>query len=103
MCTGAAADRYGVEVKEKMYSAKCAENVMAFYPMVVEVFGVWGEKANVVLHQIATMISSRSASTVSQCKMRMMQRLSVTLHRCNARALLSRQDFKEASLEDPLF
>ena len=87
---GAAANRYETEIKDVMYATKCAENGLAFYPMVVEVFGAWGSKSISALAFISKMSVSRSGISVGSAKHRLIERLLVTLQRCNARAMLSR-------------
>ena len=98
----AAANRYQVEVKEKMYAAKCEENDLGFYPLVAEVFGGWGSTAVSVFSHIAKMCASRMGDSVGVSKSRLMVCLSFTLQRCNARALLARLNPSEKSLEDSI-
>ena len=98
---GAAADKYEAEVKDAMYASRCLENGLGFYPMVVEVFGGWGSKSMPVFQYLSKMIASRSGIKKDTAKQRLLERLSVTLQRCNARALLSRIDPSLPLLEDP--
>ena len=98
----AAANRYQCEVKEKMYAEKCKENDLGFYPMVVEVFGGWGSTAVTVFRHIAKMCASQNGESEGAAKSRLMQRLSFSLQRCNARTLLARLDPSAASLDDPM-
>ena len=60
MSGGAAANRYEAEVKVSRYAAKCSENGLSFYPLVVEVYGGWRSKSAPVFDFIAKMISSRA-------------------------------------------
>ena len=103
MSGGAAANRYKAAVKESRYAAKCSDG-LSFYPMVVEVYGGWGSKSAPRVHEfkcIAKMISSRSGISKGAAKHRMFERLSITLQRYNARALLARVDPSSPLLEDP--
>ena len=96
-----AADKYEAEVKDAMYASRCLENGLGFYPMVVEVFGGWGSKSMPVFQYLSKMIASRSGIKKDTAKQRLLERLSTTPQRCNARALLSRIDPSLPLLEDP--
>ena len=98
---GAAAEKYEAEVKDAMYASRCLENGLGFYPMVVEVYGGWGSKSMPVFQYLSKIIASRSGIKKGTAKQRLLERLSVTLQRCNSRALLSRIDASLPLLEDP--
>jgi hypothetical protein len=99
---GAAAERYAEETKVAMYAEKCQANGIDFHPMVVESYGVWCSSARAMLAFIATMCASRSGGTAGAARQRLVERLSITLQRCNARALLARRDPNSAGLDDPV-
>jgi hypothetical protein len=99
---GAAAERYAQETKVEMYAARCLENGIDFHPMVVETFGVWCQSAQSMLDFIAAMCASRKGGATGVARHRLMERLSITLQRCNARAMLARMDPNGAGLDDPL-
>ena len=99
-CTGAAAERYQVEVKEKRYAAKCEKNGLLFIPLVAEVFGVWGSSAVGFFKQLVKMLASTTGMPFGETIVHFMQRLSVTLQRCNVRALLARLNPNISSLEE---
>jgi hypothetical protein len=96
---GIAAKEYGSKVKDRKYAAECEEQGLMFVPMVTEVFGVWGQPAESVFYHVGKMCASRGGIELGGALHRIMQRLSVTLMRCNARALVARLDPKAKSLE----
>ena len=59
--------------------------------MVVETYGGWAPQARDVLARVATLIGERQRLPRATALKRLHQRLSVTLQRANARAILVRQ------------
>ena len=73
--------------------ADCEAQGFAFIPMVVEaVGGCWGEAARKIWSELAekSVLATGELETKSSCTAMLMQRLSLTLHRENARACLRR-------------
>ena len=73
--------------------AECEAQGFAFTPMVVEaVGGRWGEAARSVWTELAkkSVLAMGELETKRSCAAMLMQRLSLTLHRENARACLRR-------------
>ena len=56
---GAAAAGYEETVKDEKYLEECKKNGLKFVPMVMEVYGVWGQRASPVLKFIARAVANR--------------------------------------------
>ena len=72
-------------------AAHCAEEGVAFIPMVVEASGgAWTEEALAVLRLLARVSARLTGERPAVLAERFVQNLSITLHRANARANLRR-------------
>ena len=81
--------------------ALCKANKIDFRPMVIEAHsGAWSRSARQVLDYIARNIACRTGESVDLCNLRLAQRLSISLHRDNARAILKRRG-EAALIEEP--
>ena len=81
--------------KHNANDAKRSELGWTCIPIAVETYGCWGAKAMQTLSRLASRLATRSKSHAT-CLL--YGRLSLTLMRANARALLSRAG---SSVEDP--
>ena len=71
--------------------AQCARNGFNFVPMIIEAHGGgWGRTARQTLDVIAKHVSIASGEHADSASLKIAQRLSTTLHRENARAILQR-------------
>ena len=71
--------------------AQCAEQGLSFTPMVMEAHGgSWGPAAKQALKVIAKELANVTGLSVSEATTTIAQRLSTTLHRANARAIVRR-------------
>jgi len=70
--------------------AECAAAGVAFLPMVAETTGAWATESLSVLRQLAKAVASRQGRVASTVSKEMLQGLSVTIRRANARAHLRR-------------
>ena len=95
VCGGAAAERYEVAVKDATFGVECKAAGLVLVPMVVEVFGRWGERS-VEAMKLAT---KRACSC---CWSSPGRSLSVTHQRLNTRILLARMDPAADSFADPV-
>ncbi len=64
MCGGAAAERYEVTVKDAKLGVECKAAGLVLVPMVVEVFGRWGERS-VEAMKLATKVCTPGARRAS--------------------------------------
>jgi len=79
----------------------CAGQGLQFTPMVVEAHsGAWSPNARAVLGRIATSLAAVWNDSIEETSLRMAQRLSIALHRANARAILKRADPIEGARVD---
>jgi hypothetical protein len=92
VCGGAAAEQYETAVKEDKFGADCKKAGLLLVPMVVEVFGRWGERSQEAFQLIAKACANRASEKVVAAGNHLRRSLSVGLQRLNARILLSRVD-----------
>ena len=78
------------ERKHANNGGKCNELGWVCLPMVVSAYGEWGEKALETIERIAGRLAVTTDSPFFQIKEAMLVRLSVTLMKANAVAILSR-------------
>jgi hypothetical protein len=57
--SGAAAEEYEQKVKDQKYAEVCEKQGLNFVPMVVEVYGTWGKKAEPILKFISKAVANR--------------------------------------------
>lgn len=70
----------------------CHQQGLRFLPMVIEAHGGgWGKTARQTLDAVAKCVSASSTDDTEAASLRIAQRLSTTLHRENARAILRRR------------
>ena len=84
---GAAAAGYEETVKDEKYSEECKKNGLKFVPMVMEVYGVWGQRASPVLKFIARAVANRKKLDEELATSYLHRTCSVVLQRHNAHAL----------------
>ena len=84
--------------KHNANDAKCSELGWSCIPIAVETYGCWGAEAMQMLSRLASRLATRGNCSKSQATCLLYGRLSLTLIRANARALLSRAG---SSVEDP--
>ena len=71
---------------------QCQGEGITFIPMILEsVGGTWGPQGAMVIAELAKASASASGESADHCAIIALQRLSVTLHRENARAVLRRR------------
>ncbi len=89
-------------VKDKKYKAvlEKQDHGIDYLPLVVDCFGAWDQRAINFFKKIAATISKTKFAPYSETISQLMERLSVTLMRANARALLCR--FPRRSISDIL-
>ena len=92
VCGGAAAEQYETAVKEDKFGADCKKAGLLLVPMVVEVFGRWGERSQEAFQLIAKACANRASEKVAAAGNHLRRSMSVGLQRLNARILLSRVD-----------
>ena len=83
---------------------QCVRQGFSFIPMVLEArIGGWGKTARQTLDMIAKAVSAASGDAAEVASLKIAQRLSTTLHRGNARAILRRQcQLEQADVTDEL-
>ena len=88
----AAAATYEWHKRDHLSTAQqCGEQGLQFMPLVAEAHsGTWGPTARAVWHFLAKSWAAASGSDVSLTSAKLAQRLSTTLQRANARAVLRR-------------
>ena len=79
-------------MKEHKFGADCKKAGLLLVPMVVEVFGRWGERSQEAFLLIAKACANRASEKVVAAGNHLRRSLSVGLQRLNARILLSRVD-----------
>ena len=75
--------------KHNANDAKCSELGWSCIPIAVETYGCWGAEAIQTLSRLASCLATRGYCSKSQATCLLYGRLSLTLMRANARALLS--------------
>ena len=90
---------YTAELGEKDKHSKndipCTERGWVCVPLVVEVFGGWGNEAQETLSRVAKKLAIRTSCFWPEVLASMYCRLGITLMRQNARALLGRRSTSE--------
>ena len=94
MCGGAAAEQYEVAVKDAKFGAECKAAGLVLVPMVVEVFGRWGERSL----EAFQLVSKAGASSTSE----KVAAAGNHLQRLNARILLSRMEPRVKTFSEPI-
>ena len=89
---GSAPIRYGEEHKVKRYRTRLDAVGVKFTPVVVDCWGAWAPEAEEFIRRVAALVASRGNRPLAQCVSGIFQRLSLSLMRSNARALLQRMD-----------
>ena len=84
--------------KHNANDAKCSELGWTCIPIAVETYGCWGAEAMQTLSRLASRLATRGNCSKSHATCLLYGRLSLTLMRANAWALLSRAG---SSVEDP--
>jgi len=102
VCGGAAAAQYEVAVKENKFGAQCEAAGLILVPMVVEVFGRWGERAQEGFALVAKACASRASEKVRAAGGHIRRSLSVGLQRLNARILLAHRDPQTEIFAEPV-
>ena len=102
MCGGAAAEQYEIAVKEVKFGAECKAAGLLLVPMVVEVFGRWGERSQEAFQLIAKAGANRASEKVVAAGNHLRRSMSVGLQRLNARILLSRMDPAAEVFSEPV-
>ena len=92
VCGGAAAEQHEVAVKEEKFGAECKAAGLLLVPMVVEVFGRWGEWSLEAFQLVSKAGASRASERVVAAGNHLRRSMSIGLQRLNARILLSRMD-----------
>ena len=102
VCRGAAAEQYEVAVKDETFGAACAAAELLLVPMVVEVFGCWGARAEEPLQLLAKACGSRASTKCASAGAHVRRSLSVSLQRLNARILLAHADPSKEEFGEPV-
>jgi hypothetical protein len=102
VCGGAAAAQYEVAVKENKFGAQCEAAGLILVPMVVEVFGRWGERAQEGFALVAKACASRASEKVRAAGGHIRRSLSIGLQRLNARILLAHRDPQTEIFAEPV-
>ena len=80
-------------VKMTKNGPKCAKLGWECIPLAVETYGGWGEKAQEMFNRISRRLAVGSASSEAGVRQDMYGRLSLTLVRENAKAILARSSW----------
>ena len=91
--SGSAAGKAEVR-KHNANDPKCTELGCVCIPLAVETYGCWGVEAQGSISRLAVHLALQLQCSNSKAITSIYQRLSLTLVRCNARALLSRARFQ---------
>ena len=102
VCGGEAAAQYEVNVKEAKFGAQCEAAGLVLVPMVVEVFGRWGERAQEGFALVAKACASRASEKVAAAGAHIRRSLSLGLQRLNARILLAHRDPQTEIFAEPV-
>ena len=93
---------YEVAVKDAKFGAECKAAGLVLVPMVMEVFGRWGE-CSLEAFQLVSKAGANSASEkVAAAGNHLRRSMSVGLQRLNARILLSRMDPRVENFSEPI-
>ena len=90
VCGGAAAAQYEVVVKDMKFGEQCKAAGLMLVPMVVEVFGTWGERSEEAFKLVSKGCANKASEKAKAAGAHIRRSLSVCLQRLNARILLSR-------------
>ena len=101
VCGGAAAERYEGAVKDAKFGEECKAAGLLLVPMVVEVFGRWGERSAEAMKLATKGCANRASERVAFAGAHVRRSLSVTLQRLNARILLARMNPAAEVFADP--
>ncbi|KAL5481713.1 hypothetical protein EMCRGX_G021941 [Ephydatia muelleri] len=82
--------------KHNANDSKCAELGWVCIPLAVESYGCWGTEAQQSFSRLAARLAIQMGCSKSQATTNLYQRLSLSLVRANARALLSRARFQQS-------
>ena len=102
VCGGEAAAQYEVNVKVAKFGAQCEAAGLVQVPMVVEVFGRWGERAQEGFALVAKACASRASEKVAAAGAHIRRSLSLGLQRLNARILLAHRDPQTEIFAEPV-
>ena len=102
VCGGAAAKQYEVAVKDEKFGAACAAAGLLLVPMVVEVFGRWGERSEEAFKLVSKACASGASEKVIAAVGHIRRSLSVGLQRLNARILLAHADPQTEVFTEPV-
>ena len=102
VCGGAAAEQYEVAVKDARFGAECQAAGLVLVPMVVEVFGRWGERSLEAFQLVSKAGANRASEKVAAAGNHLRRSMSVGLQRLNARILLSRMDPRVENFSEPI-
>ena len=89
-------------MKDAKFGVECKAAGLVLVPMVVEVFGRWGERSVEAMKLATKGCAHRASERVPAAGARLRRSLSVTLQRLNARILLARMDPAADSFADPV-
>ena len=106
VCGGAAAVQYEVAVnvvhKDAKFGAECKVAGLSLVPMVVEVFGRWGERSREAFQLVSKACAHHASEKVASAGAHVRRSLSIGLQRLNARILLARMDPRSESFAEPV-
>ena len=102
VCGGAAAEGYEVTVKDAAFGKECNAAGLVLVPMVVEVFGRWGNRSKQAIQLATKGCANRASERVAAAGAHVRRSLSVTLQRLNARILLAHMDPASEVFADPV-
>ena len=98
---GSAPIKHCEEHKVQRYRARLEAVGVKFTPVVVDCWGAWAPEAEEFVRRVAASVESRGSRPLAHCVSGIFQRLSLSLMRSNARALLQRLDPEDSpSWED---
>jgi hypothetical protein len=89
--TQASTAALGEEEKHNNNDTKCKSLGWKCIPLVVEVFGCWGNEAHTAIRTVANKIAVQTRSTRAEVTQSMYSRLGIVLMRSNARSVLKRR------------
>jgi hypothetical protein len=102
VCAGAAAEQYEVSIKDEKFGAACASAGLLLVPMVVEVFGRWGQRSAEAFKFVSKASASRASEKVASAHSHIRRSLSIGLQRLNARILLAHKDPQAEVFAEPV-
>jgi hypothetical protein len=101
--TGYAAATYATAVKDRKYKTRVENEGFIFTPAVCDVFGCWDSRGESLIKRVARNVADTTGATLADTERQLFQKVSVTLMRGNASALLARLDPTEPCLfDDPI-